>query len=229
MDAALSSTSVRVKGLKPGEFSVIGTPRMATTIIRCAIASILVLLGSPLLDSQTLVGTRSHRSPQKWQGAMSQTAAQQHVLSEARTSFWGITIGAALPELPDCALDPSMPENSSVCLSRSLPPRPPYSYMTISNAPYRSAQLRLILHKDVVESVDSVIDGPWCGRVLRSLQNELGESSMYRSGSRRRERTWMWHTSPNIWVFYSMDLNGNDGCILAALTDIGNWAAIPDP
>src|SRR5215467_927156 len=193
MNPALTSTSVRVKGLKPGDLSIIGTPRMATAMIRCAIASILALLGSPLLVSQTLVGTRTHHSPQTRQGATSQTAAKQRVLSEARTTFWGITIGAPLPKLPDCALDPSVPENSSICLSRSLPPCPPYSYLTISNAPYQSAHLGLILYKDVVESVDSIIDGPRCGRVLRSLQNELGESSMYQSGSHRRERTWVAH------------------------------------
>lgn len=155
---------------------------------------------------------------------MSQAAAQQHVLSEARTTFWGITMGAPLPQLPDCALDASLPENSFICLSSSLPARPPYSWVTVSNVPYRSAQLGLILYKDVVESVDSIIDGPWCGLVLKSLRNELGEASMYHSGSHRRERRWMWHTSSDTWVYYSMDLNETDSCILTALTEI----AIPE-
>lgn len=127
----------------------------------------------PLL-AQALAGSKSHHRPHG-QNEMSQAAAHQHVLPQARTTLWEITLGKPVRQLPGCTEVTSLPENSSVCLSPSLPAHPPYSWMTINNAPYRSARLALILYEGVVESVDSIIDGPWCGVVLQSLQKELGE------------------------------------------------------
>lgn len=193
-------------------------------MIRYAIPWILVLLGSFRLLAQDVALSKSHRLPHS-QNEMSRAAAHRHLLPQARTTFWQITLGAPLRPLPDCAED--TPENNSICLSPSLPPHPPYSWIAINNAPYRSAHLAVILYEGVVESVDSIIDGPWCGVVLRSLQKELGEASMYQPGTRRRERTWVWHTSPNTWVFYRMDFNETDSCNLAALTDLANASAVP--
>lgn len=193
-------------------------------MIRYAILWILVLLGSFRLLAQDVAPSKSHRLPHS-QNEMSQAAAHRHLLPQARTTFWQITLGAPLRPLPDCAED--TPENNSTCLSPSLPPHPPYSWIAINNAPYRSAHLAVILYEGVVESVDSNIDGPWCGVVLRSLQKELGEASMYQPGTRRRERTWVWHTSPDTWIFYRMDFNETNSCNLAALTDLANASAVP--
>ena len=193
----------------------------------CNIAWIVILLGSSPLLAQDLAAWKSHHLSHR-QNEMSPAVAHQHVLPQPRTTLWEITLGAPLRQLPDCTEDTPLPEDSSICLSPSLPAHPPYSWMTINNAPYPSAHLALILYEGAVESVDSIIDAPWCGVVLRSLQKELGEASMYQPGSRRRERKWVWHTSPDTWVFYRMDLDETDSCILAALTDLTNGPAIPE-
>ena len=192
-------------------------------MIRYAICWILVLLGSFRLLAQDVALSKSPRLPHS-QNEKRQAAADRHLPSQERTTFWQITLGAPLRPLPDCA---DAPENSSICVSPSLPPHPPYSWIAINNAPYRRAHLAVILYEGVVQSVDSIIDGPWCGVALRSLQKELGEASMYQPGTRRRERTWVWHTSPDTWVFYRMDFSETNSCNLAALTDLANASAVP--
>lgn len=110
------------------------------SMIRCAIARIVVLLGCSPLLAQDLAAPKSQQLPHT-QNEMSQAAAHQHALPQARTTLWQITLGASLRQLPDCAEDTPLPENTSICLFPSLPAHPPYSWLTINNSPYRSAQL----------------------------------------------------------------------------------------
>ena len=161
-----------------------------------------------------------------------QVAVLQPSSADARITLWGVTLGATLPPLPECATDPSL-VNNAVCRF-SGPAHPPYRWVTINNAPYEHAQLSVILRNEAVESLSSVVEGPWCDPVRGSLQRELGQANVYQTerkqnslGATWRAFMWNWHTTHNTWVYYSMNRNKPDVCVFTALVEIGKPAAVP--
>ena len=185
------------------------------SIFKFVVACLMVLLHTPYVLPQS-----------------NQVTVRQPINSDARITLWGVTLGATLPPLPECATDWSLDSNAVCRLSG--PSHPPYSWVTIGNAPYGHAHLSVILYNEAVESVDSVVEGAWCAPVLRSLQRELGEANVYQTERRRnslgdtwRALKWNWHTTRNTWVYYSMNLSEPGVCVFTALVEIAKPPAVP--
>jgi hypothetical protein len=161
-------------------------------------------------------------------------AVPQTINSDAKITLWGLTLGAALPRVSECATDWLLDSNA-VCRS-SAHAHPPYSWVTLNNAPCRRAHLSVILYNEAVESVGSVVEGAWCDPVLRSLQRGLGRATVYQAerkqnslGNRWRALKWNWHTTRNTWVFYSMNLSEPGACVFTALVEIVKPPPVPTP
>ena len=190
------------------------------------VTCLLLSLTSSHSFAQRTTSTWSHFPPQS-PTAVTEVAAPQPVNSDASITLLGITLGAVLPPVPDCATDWFLTTSNALCRSTSLPAYPPYSWVNINNAPIEHAHLSVILYKDAVESVDSVVEGPGCDPVLRALQRELGQATVYQTerkqnshGYKWRAFKWYWHTTRDTWVYYSKNLSEPDVCVLTALIDI---------
>jgi hypothetical protein len=187
----------------------------SVSMIKYVVACLSVLLHAPYIVAQN-----------------NQVAVRQPINSDTRITLWGLTLGTTLPRMPECATDRSLGNNAVCRLSATA--HPPYNWVTINNAPYEHAHLSVILYNEAVESLGSVVEGPWCDPVLRSLQHELGQATVHQTerkqnsfGDTWRGFKWNWHTTRNTWVYYSMNLSEPGACVFTALVEIAKPAAVP--